>query len=147
VDDEAWLARAIELAVDNVADGGRPFGAIVVRDGSEVAAGVNRALQDGDPTAHAELLAIRAAARRLGTLWLAGATVYASGEPCPMCRTAARHAGIARVVFAAEAQIAIEAGLGPAGPSPSVEHVTVPEAERPFDAWRASPWGLRDTRL
>jgi guanine deaminase len=137
VDDEAWLTRTVELALENVADGGRPFGAIVVRDGEEIAAGVNRALQDGDPTAHAELLAIREAARRLGTLSLAGATVYASGEPCPMCRAAARHAGISRVAFAAQAQLAIEAGLGPAGPEPPVEHITVPGAGRPLDAWRA----------
>jgi guanine deaminase len=139
VDDEAWLARAIELAVENVADGGRPFGAIVVRDREELATGVNRALQDGDPTAHAELLAIREAARRIGTLSLDGATVYASGEPCPMCRAAARHAGVSRLVFAAEAQIAIDAGLGPANAAPGVEHLPVPGAERPFDAWRASP--------
>jgi guanine deaminase len=137
VDDEAWLRLAIELALENVAGGGRPFGAIVVRDGGEVAAGVNRAVQDGDPTAHAELLAIREAARRLGTLSLAGATVYASGEPCPMCRAAARHAAVSRVVFAAEAQIAIEAGLGPAGPAPPVEHLPVDGAERPFAAWRS----------
>jgi guanine deaminase len=137
MDDEAWLARTVELAVENVADGGRPFGAIVVRDGEELAAGVNRALQDGDPTAHAELLAIREAARRLGTLSLAGATVYASGEPCPMCRAAARHAGVSRLVFAAEAQIAIDAGLGPASPAPDVEHLPVDGAERPFETWRA----------
>jgi guanine deaminase len=135
--DEAWLARAVELALENAAAGGRPFGAIVVIDGEEIASGVNRALQDGDPTAHAELLAIRAAARRRGSLSLAGATVYASGEPCPMCRTAAHHAGADRVVFAAESRLALEAGLGPAGPSPSVEHVPVEGAKRPFVVWLA----------
>jgi guanine deaminase len=137
MDDDVWLTRAIELAVENVADGGRPFGAIVVRDGEELATGVNRALQDGDPTAHAELLAIREAARRLGTLSLDGATVYASGEPCPMCRAAARYAGVSRLVFAAEAQIAIDAGLGPAGADPSVEQLPIDGANRPFEAWRA----------
>lgn len=137
MDDETWLTRAVELALENVAAGGRPFGAIVVRDGEEIATGVNRALQDGDPTAHAELLAIREASRRLGTLSLDGATVYASGEPCPMCRAAAQHAGVSRLVFAAESQVAIDAGLGPATPAPSLEHLPVDGAERPFEAWRA----------
>jgi tRNA(Arg) A34 adenosine deaminase TadA len=137
MDDEAWLARAVELALENVAAGGRPFGAIVVRDGEELATGVNRALQDSDPTAHAELLAIREAARRLGSLSLAGATVYASGEPCPMCRAAAQHAGVSRLVFAAASQIAIDVGLGPASPEPPLEHLPIPGAERPFEAWHS----------
>jgi len=137
MDDGAWLARAVELALENVAAGGRPFGAIVARDGEEIAAGVNRALRDGDPTAHAELLAIREAARRLGSISLDGATVYASGEPCPMCRAAAEHAGASRLVFAAGSRIAVEAGLGSAGPAPPVEHVPVDGAERPFEAWLA----------
>jgi tRNA(Arg) A34 adenosine deaminase TadA len=126
----------VELALENVAAGGRPFGAVVVRDGEELATGVNRALQDGDPTAHAELLAIREASSRLGTLSLEGATVYASGEPCPMCRAAARNAGVSRLVFAAESRHALEAGLGPPGPEPHVEHVPVAGSERPFEAWR-----------
>lgn len=138
MDDAAWLERAIELALANVAAGGRPFGAIVVRGGEEIASGVNRALQDGDPTAHAELLAIREAARRFGAASLEGATVYASGEPCAMCRGAAHRTGVSRLVFAAGAQLAIEAGLAAAGPEPPVEHVPVPGAERPFEAFRAS---------
>jgi tRNA(Arg) A34 adenosine deaminase TadA len=145
--EETWLARAIELAVDNVAEGGRPFGAVVVRDGAVVATGVNRALQEDDPTAHAELLAIRAAGRTLGSISLAGCVVYASGEPCPMCQAAAALAGVERIVFAAPASLAEEVGLSTAAVAaelrlPASERQVVPlehhplaEAERPFAAY------------
>lgn len=99
-DDTRFLGEAIALAQANVARGGRPFGAVVVKDGAIVASGVNEIQATGDPTAHAELLAIRAASRALQTPDLAGCTVYASGHPCPMCLAAMRLAGVTAVMYA-----------------------------------------------
>lgn len=98
--DTSFLQEAIDLAKDNLAAKGRPFGAIVVRDGAIIARGVNRMDADKDPTAHAELLALRAAGAATGSTRLDGCTVYASGQPCPMCLAAMRLAGVTRVVFA-----------------------------------------------
>lgn len=95
-----YLEQAVMLAHRNVAAGGRPFGAVVVRDGEVLATGVNETVATHDPTAHAELVALRAAALRLGSPDLLGCTVYASGQPCPMCLGACHAVGIARVVFA-----------------------------------------------
>lgn len=98
--EKVWLARAVELAVENAAAGGRPFGAVVVLGGEIVGEGVNRYVADIDPTAHAELDALRAAARARSSADLAGATLAASTEPCPMCQAAALLAGVTRIVFA-----------------------------------------------
>jgi tRNA(Arg) A34 adenosine deaminase TadA len=97
---ERFLCEAIELARENVEKGGRPFGAVVVKDGKIVATGVNEVLSTNDPTSHAEMNAIRAASLALGSPRLEGCTVYASGNPCPMCMAAMRMAGIAEVAFA-----------------------------------------------
>jgi len=87
--DAAHLERAVELATRNVADGGGPFGAIVVAaDGTVIGEGQNRVTRDLDPSAHAEVQAIRAACRAIGDFSLAGATLYTSCEPCPMCMAA-----------------------------------------------------------
>jgi guanine deaminase len=97
---EDFLCEAVALAQDNVRKGGRPFGALVVKDGAVIATGVNEILQTNDPTAHAEMSAIRAASRTLGSPRLDGCTVYASGHPCPMCLAAMRMAGIGEVAYA-----------------------------------------------
>lgn len=94
------LRQAIELALANVERGGRPFGAVVVRDGQVIASAANDVVASHDPTAHAELLAIRAASRALGSADLRGCRVYASGQPCPMCLAAMRLAGVEAVSFA-----------------------------------------------
>jgi guanine deaminase len=99
-DDTRFLDEAIALAFDNVRQGGRPFGALVVKDGVVVARGVNRMMADNDPTAHAELLALRAAGKALQSPRLDGCSVYASGQPCPMCLAAIRMSGIREVTFA-----------------------------------------------
>jgi guanine deaminase len=99
-DETYFLARAITLARDNVQAGGRPFGAVVVHDGDIVASGVNTIHLTGDVTDHAELLAIRAAAKSHGPDVLKGSTVFASGHPCPMCLAAMRLAGISRIFYA-----------------------------------------------
>ena len=99
-DENRFLCEAIELAHANIAKGGRPFGAVVGKDGEVIASGVNEIHSTNDPTAHAELTAIRAASRKLGSPNLAGCAVYASGHPCPMCMAAMRMAGIGKVTYA-----------------------------------------------
>ena len=83
---EELMRKAIELSVKNVAEGGGPFGAVIAKNGEIVATGVNRVTPDCDPTAHAEVSAIRAAAKKLGTFDLSGCEIYTSCEPCPMDR-------------------------------------------------------------
>ncbi len=95
-----FLCEAIELAYSNSVQGGRPFGALVVKDGEVISTGVNEILSTNDPTAHAEMTAIRLASRKLQSASLQGCTVYASGHPCPMCMAAMRLAGIAEVFYA-----------------------------------------------
>lgn len=79
------MRKAIELSVDNVRNGGGPFGAVIARDGQIIATGVNRVTASHDPTAHAEVSAIREACRKLGTFDLSGCEIFSSCEPCPMC--------------------------------------------------------------
>ena len=101
MDEESrFLLAAIELAHANISHGGRPFGAVVVRNGAVIARGVNEIRRTNDPTAHAELMAIRAASQVLGSPDLSGCEVYASGHPCPMCMAAMRMAGIKAVTYA-----------------------------------------------
>ena len=97
---EDYLREAIALAYSNAEKGGRPFGAVIVRDGRVIASAVNEIVETGDPTSHAELNAIRMASRTLGSPDLAGCVVFASGHPCPMCMAAMRLAGIAAVTYA-----------------------------------------------
>ena len=99
-DENRFLCETIELARANIARGGRPFGAVVVKNGEVIAVGVNEIHSTNDPTAHAELTAIRAASRKLGSPSLEGCVVYASGHPCPMCMAAMRMAGIGKVTYA-----------------------------------------------
>ncbi len=82
---EELMRKAIALAEENVRNGGGPFGAVIAKDGEIIATGTNRVTPDCDPTAHAEVSAIRAAAKALGTFDLSGCEIYASCEPCPMC--------------------------------------------------------------
>lgn len=99
-DAQRLLNAAITLARENVAHGGRPFGAVVVKDGAILATGVNEIGTTNDPTSHAEMNAIRAASRTLGSPDLSGCAVYASGHPCPMCMAAMRLSGVSEVFYA-----------------------------------------------
>ncbi|MGG4608164.1 nucleoside deaminase [Providencia sp. Me31A] len=109
--DKQFLQQAINLATENVQAGGRPFGAVVVCDGHVVATGVNQMLELNDPTAHAELMALRQAGKTLKRVKLDDCVVYASGQPCPMCLAAMRMAGISRVIYAYSNQDAQPFGL------------------------------------
>lgn len=97
--DRLFMQQAIDLSVANVANGGGPFGAVIVRDGKVVATGVNRVTANCDPTAHAEVSAIRAACQVVGDFKLEGCTIYTSCEPCPMCLSAIYWAGISRIYY------------------------------------------------
>ena len=98
--DEQFMREAVELARNNVAEGGLPFGAVLVRDGKIVARAVNEVHTTHDPTTHAEMQAIRQASRALATPDLRGAVMYASGHPCPMCFAAMHRCGIRAAYFA-----------------------------------------------
>ncbi|WP_353807213.1 nucleoside deaminase [Agromyces sp. SYSU T00194] len=145
-DDRYWLEQAVELAVENVGDGGGPFGAVVVRDGRLLAAGGNRVTRDLDPTAHAEVCVIREACRSIGDFSLAGATLYSSCEPCPLCLAAALWARVDRVVYAADRDDAADGGFDDrefyelfardrATWDTPVEQLRTDGATTPFDAW------------
>ena len=110
--DKSFMSRAIQLSIENVQTGkGGPFGAVIVKGKSIVAEGVNRVTQTNDPTAHAEVNAIRAACAALKTFELKGCDLYTSCEPCPMCLGAIYWARLDRVYYAGLAADAAEAGF------------------------------------
>lgn len=147
-DDARWLEDAVRRATRNVAEGGGPFGAVVVRGGTVLGAGENRVTRDLDPTAHAEVVAIRRACAEVSDFCLAGATLYASCEPCPLCTSAALWARVDRVVYAADRDDAARGGFDDrefhelfardrATWALAVQHVSLPGSSAPFDAWMA----------
>jgi len=148
------LRRAIELALTGVReDQGGPFGAVVVEGDRIVGEGCNRVTSTGDPTAHAEIVAIRAACAALGRYELSGCTIYASCEPCPMCLAAIHWARLDRLVYTSTREDAAAAGFDdahfyrelaktPAERELPSEHVRLDGDGAPFDAWRA-----KDDRL
>ncbi len=96
-----FMARAIQLSLENVYSGrGGPFGAVVVKDGAVIAEGSNQVTSTNDPTAHAEVVAIREACRSLALFDLEGCEIYCSCEPCPMCLGAIYWARVSRIYFA-----------------------------------------------
>lgn len=110
--DNRFMARAIQLSLDNVANGlGGPFGAVIVKNGSIVAEGANRVTSENDPTAHAEVVAIREACAKLVCFELTDCEIYTSCEPCPMCLGAIYWARLARVYFGSLASDASRAGF------------------------------------
>jgi tRNA(Arg) A34 adenosine deaminase TadA len=138
-----FLRQAIRLAVDNVEQGRAPFGALVVLDDQVVGTGVNTEAQDHDPTAHAEVAAIRDACRRLGTLDLTGAVVVSSCEPCALCQVACALIQAGGVIYAAPREFV--PGSGKARPylvrmqdtlramaGDSIQYVPIPGADEPF---------------
>lgn len=97
--DEKFMQQAIDLSIENVANGGGPFGAVIVKDGKIIATGTNRVTANCDPTAHAEVSAIRNACAKLQDFKLTGCTVYSSCEPCPMCLSALYWAGVEKIFY------------------------------------------------
>jgi len=146
--DPALISQVIELAVENVRRGGGPFAALVVKEGVVIATGANQVTRTNDPTAHAEIVAIREACRVLGEFQLSGCDFYASCEPCPMCLGALYWARPARVFFAATHDDASAAGfddafiyrqmaLPPGERSIPMVRVEDAGALRPFEEWNA----------
>lgn len=110
--DNPFMARAIQLSIDNVISGnGGPFGAVVVRNGGIIAEGVNRVTATNDPTAHAEMIAIREACAKLGNFELKDCELYSSCEPCPMCLGACYWARLTRIYFGNSAADASRVGF------------------------------------
>ncbi len=108
--DEVFMHRALTLAAQAEAEGEVPVGALVVLNDEVIGEGWNRPIGSSDPTAHAEIVALRAAAARLGNYRLTGSTLYVTLEPCPMCAGAMVHARVARVVYGAADPVAGAAG-------------------------------------
>lgn len=147
--DQAFLQLAVQLAIESVDNGGAPFGAVVVHYGKAIARAGNRAKLDCDPTAHAEVAAIRIAGQVLGNAHMPEATLYASCEPCPMCLAAAHWARIPRIVFAAPQETANRAGFAdgniaeqlygqihPVGPEQlGLSQIELENSAAPFQAW------------
>ncbi|MBL8860588.1 MAG: nucleoside deaminase [Planctomycetes bacterium] len=145
------MRAAARLALRGVkSNQGGPFGAVIVRGDVVVGRGFNRVLGTHDPTAHAEIVAIRQACRKLGTFSLAGCTLYASSEPCPMCLAAIHWARIERVWFACDRQDAARAGFddaflyeeferAPRDRRLPVAQVFREEGLAAFQAWLAKP--------
>ena len=146
----SFMKQAIELAVQNVRREGGPFAALVVKDGIVIATGANQVTRSNDPTAHAEIVAIREACRVLGDFQLSGCEIYTSCEPCPMCLGAIYWARPERVFFAATHQDAAAAGFDD---SFIYRQIAVPHSERsipmihvadahatqPFEEWSGKP--------
>lgn len=108
---EELMRKAIALSIENIANGGGPFGAVIAKEGEVVAMGVNRVTASCDPTAHAEVNAIRAAATHLGCFDLSGCEIYTSCEPCPMCLGAIYWARLDKVYYANDKGDAKSAGF------------------------------------
>jgi tRNA(Arg) A34 adenosine deaminase TadA len=145
--DAIYMKRAIELAQQNALSAhGGPFGAVIVRDGNVISEASNSVTPDNDPTAHAEVNAIRKACKNLNTFDLSGATLYTSCEPCPMCLSAAYWARVDRIVFGANREDAARAGfsddfiykelsLDLEKRSIPIESILEKESQEPFETW------------
>ncbi len=150
MDRDELIYKTIQLATENVRNGGGPFGAAVVKNGEIIATGTNHVTATLDPTAHAEVVAIRKACQVLGHFELTGCEIYCSCEPCPMCLGAIYWSRPERVFFAATAAAAAEAGFDD---SFIKGQISLPYAEQrlsiaqlkhnlalaPFQAWKAKP--------
>lgn len=106
-----FMQKAIELSIKNIDKGGGPFGAVIVKDNKIISTGANRVTANNDPTAHAEVNAIRKAARKLGSFDLSGCVIYTSCEPCPMCLGAIYWARIDRIFYGNSKKDAADIGF------------------------------------
>jgi len=148
IDDKKFLQQAILLAIENVKLGrGGPFGAVIVKDGKVIATGTNLVTSSNDPTAHAEVSAIRNACEALESFQLEGCTIYSSCEPCPMCLAAIYWARPQRLVFAADKNQAADAGFDDAFLYKEIvlpleqrtlhtDNIVLEDTEKPFFVWK-----------
>ena len=140
------MRRALALACDSVHSGGGPFGAVVVRDGQVIAEGINRVTAWNDPTAHAEIVALRAACAALGRFDLRGCEIFSSCEPCPMCLGALHWARLDKIYYSATRHDAARVGFDDAvlydefslpieDRATPIRRILHEEATEPFEAW------------
>jgi guanine deaminase len=144
---EAFLQQAVQLAADNVdSEQGGPYGAVIVKDNRIIAASANKVTSTIDPTAHAEVMAIRAACKHLNDFHLTGCVLYTSCEPCPMCLGAIYWAKLDTVYYACDRYDAAaanfddsfiydEINLLPQHRRIAMHHINLPDARKPFDIW------------
>jgi len=149
-DEQKWLNEAVRLATVNVEAGGGPFGAVIVRDGEIIATGTNQVTPRLDPTAHAEVVAIRAACQAIGDYKLTGCVLVSSCEPCPLCLSAALWARVDRVLYTADRDDAAKAGFDDrefyelfgkpreSWPVP-IDQLSTSDFNAPFQAWLSKP--------
>lgn len=141
------MRKAIELSIENIKNGGGPFGSVIAKEGEIIATGVNRVTSNCDPTAHAEINAIRNAAKKLGTFNLSGCEIYASCEPCPMCLGAIYWSHLDKLYYGNTQQDAASIGfddefiykeieLKPDERHLPSEHLLNNEAIKAFDEWK-----------
>ena len=147
-----FMQQAIALATENVTHGrGGPFGAVVVKDGTVIATGANQVTASNDPTAHAEVVAVRNACQFLGTFQLAGCDVYSSCEPCPMCLAALYWSRCRAIYYGNDAAEAAKAGFDDSflyeevrkplnQRSIPIERLLADEARSSFEHWQTSPY-------
>ena len=140
IKDSRFMQMAIDLSIENVANGGGPFGAVIVRDDEVIATGTNRVVPNSDPTAHAEVMAIREACQKLQTFDLSGCILYASCEPCPMCLSAMYWAHIERYFYAGTQHDAAEIGFDD-------KFIYDEIAQKPKDRFMSRKQILRDATL
>ena len=154
MNDTDFLLRATEIAKENIAKGGGPFGAVIVIDNKIVAEAGNTVVPTNDPTAHAEVNAIREACRKLNTFELTNAVMYASCEPCPMCLSAIYWSRIKKIYYAASRFDAADAGfddefiyqeleLPIETRSIPIKQLSLDENSTPFDIWKQSDTKIR----
>ncbi|UPY38342.1 nucleoside deaminase [Sediminicoccus sp. KRV36] len=152
--EEMFMRRAVVLSCQGVAEGGGPFGAVVVKAGVIIGEGRNNVVPGQDPTQHAEVVAIRAACAALGTHDLSGATLYTSCEPCPMCLAATWWARIGEIVYGNDRADAARIGFDDAAiyeevarPMPAralpIRRLLSEEAIAAFQLWDAKPDKIR----
>ncbi len=143
---QKFLEIAVNLALENIRSGGGPFGAIIVKDGELIASGVNSVTNHNDPTAHAEINAIRKACKHLSDFNLSGCIIYSSCEPCPMCLSAIYWAHLDAVYFGATHRDAADAGFDDSyiyhelRSKPDERHLVLKQISNgleksPFEAW------------
>ncbi len=149
--DTEFLQEAIRIAEENVFAGGGPFGAIIVKDGNIIGRGVNRVTANNDPTAHAEIQAIRDATNNTATFTLTGAIIYSNAEPCPMCLAAIYWSRLDGVVYGASRDDAAKAGFDDLHihkqvclslsetKDISMTQLSLDENIKPFNAWKNNP--------
>ncbi|MGP1350148.1 MAG: nucleoside deaminase [Hoylesella marshii] len=146
---EELMCKAIALSEESVKNGGGPFGAVIAKDGEIIAEGANSVTKDHDPTAHAEVNAIRKASRKLGTFDLSGCEIYTSCEPCPMCLGAIYWAHLDKIYYANDRKdaarigfdddfIYLEMPLRPQERQKQMELLLSEEAKKAFRMWEES---------